>query len=242
MFFKYYNQSSGYTQYNECVAFKSDNIPSSKSCRIGDLNTKAKFVLIGDSHARADIGMISVWLKNINQSALLVVQAGGGVPAWNKSDNRNIVVQNVVSSQKYKYIILAASWGDSIPNTPLIQKIIDNHAKPIIILDTPHLPDGANKCGQTLLSKLLNSKCTIAYNEKFKKQNYYIEHDDYLNKNKSKLAFIDPKDIVCNDNICNTAIDKTNLYVDNEHLSYKGSTLIGNLYMKKYGNPLKKII
>ncbi|HHX8759936.1 TPA: SGNH hydrolase domain-containing protein [Legionella pneumophila] len=56
------------------------------------------------------------------------------------------------------------------------------------------------------------------------------------------VILIDPTKIICDKSKCYTSINGTPLYFDegaNSHLNYDGSTLIGKLYLKKFGNPFQ---
>ena len=52
------------------------------------------------------------------------------------------------------------------------------------------------------------------------------------------VQWIDPLPIICDDERCNTVIDGTPLYRDENHLNYVGSSLVGRLYRARFGNPL----
>lgn len=97
----------------------------------------------------------------------------------------------------------------------------------------------------TKLGEILGLRCSFA------KENLKF-NDDEINKliyeiqeSNSRVRVIDPTKITCDHEECYTSIDGTPLYFNasddyNSHLSYAGSTLIGKLYLKKYGNPFLK--
>lgn len=56
-------------------SFQSKQLPNTDICSIGSSEAKnTKFLLVGDSHARSEIPMITTWLDNINQKAYVVTQ------------------------------------------------------------------------------------------------------------------------------------------------------------------------
>lgn len=68
-----------------------------------------------------------------------------------------------------------------------------------------------------------------------------------IQANNKKVKVIDPTKIICDNEKCYTSIGETPLYFNqstdyNSHLSYAGSTLIGELYLKKYDNPFLKTV
>mgnify|MGYP003537484149 FL=1 len=55
------------------------------------------------------------------------------------------------------------------------------------------------------------------------------------------LKLIDPKDILCKADVCQSSIDGVPIYrhKDDDHLSFQGSQAIGRAYLEKFGNPLQ---
>ncbi|WP_257593385.1 hypothetical protein [Francisella orientalis] len=51
----------------QSASFQSKQLPNINVCSIGSPKAKdTNFLLVGDSHARSEIPMITTWLDNIN--------------------------------------------------------------------------------------------------------------------------------------------------------------------------------
>ena len=139
-------------------SFESKQLPNASQCSIGDTNSKNLNILfVGDSHARSEAPMLTVWLKNIQQKAYIVSQKT--TPFLYDFENiiegvsvtdRNNSIKKLIQSKKYKYVILGGEWSNAIYSKYLlsikksVKLIVDNGAVPIIILDTPTLSPNLN--------------------------------------------------------------------------------------------------
>ncbi|XSZ47489.1 SGNH hydrolase domain-containing protein [Francisella noatunensis] len=93
-------------------------------------------------------------------------------------------------------------------------------------------------CGFTKLDKVLNKQCYSIIDSR----NHFIKK---LKHNYGeKLIVIDPNKLIEKKDSKTellTSVGSTPLYTDNTHLNNIGSTLLGNLYLEWYGNPLSII-
>ncbi len=240
--------------------FKSFNLPDPKYCTLGSKNdrTPTEIAIIGDSHTRSETPMISVWLKNLNQKAYVVTQNSTpflydlkNEDPWVRVSaiNRNNAIKKEIKTKQYKYIILGGAWSATKPDyskyinslEDSIKLITQSNAIPIIILDTPELPQNLTPlCNFSKISMYLN-RCELDKKEVLDKQKPFDELVKKLKIKYPQLVIIDPKKVICNKSKCEINIDGTPLYADSQHLNYLGSKLIGELYLKCYGNPLAQL-
>lgn len=55
------------------------------------------------------------------------------------------------------------------------------------------------------------------------------------------IQVIEPDKIMCDSDYCYSSLQETPLFFNDDHLNYKGSELVGRLYMQQFGNPLNSI-
>ena len=258
-----YNYGFNRIDQNNCflmiqsTSFQSKQLPNIDICSIGSLKTKnTNFLLVGDSHARSEIPMITAWLDNINQKAYVVTQKSTpflptfkNVVEYVSVTDRNKAIANLIKSKKYKYVILAGEWSNALYSSSIdsiqdsIKLVIDNGSIPILILDTPTLnTDVTNLC------PLEKNKLPLIFGENSCKLNIeFVTQQQLIFSNLVKklkkefptLVVIDPKRAICNDSYCNIEIDNIPIYADSNHLNYIGSELLGKKYLSTYGNPLE---
>lgn len=217
-------------------------------CFIGDTKKQHSFALVlGDSHAMADQGMLSVWLKNLNTKGYIYTKSLTGNSKYYKyiMYNKDFIDTLAFFIKKLhpKSVVLAGIWdSQTYKNTDsfitidkAISFLIDKNITPIIIKDVPELGVLKPTCGLSTIEKLMGKKCYTNIHKKNAKT--FVEK---LQNKYKQLIIIDPTKVYCKNNKCLTSINGTNLYFNDSHLSYAGSKLIGELYLKKYGNPLSK--
>jgi peptidoglycan/LPS O-acetylase OafA/YrhL len=239
-------------------------LPSTHLCTIGK-SGKSKFdaILVGDSHAMADTEMLNILLKNANLKAYVATQAGspfilGDIANWNayKPMVRNKLLARHLKEKKYHYVIFGGAWhsytflhhkkNDS--NTKAYQVLMEGFKKalrlvtsnagiPVIILDSPPLLNIDKYCG---FSKISTKKCYNLLNKintaDGKSRSLILS----LKKKFPQIIFIDLKKIICDKEKCYGSISNTPLYKDSgniSHLNASGSKLIGQLYLRTFGNP-----
>lgn len=241
-------------------------LPSKQLCYIGNINAKKiNVLLVGDSHARAWVGMLNVFLTPKKLKAYVVNQSGspfilGNIENWreNKPMLRNKLIKQLIEQDAYKYVVMGGFWeyypdlsevGNKkrIPYETFekglreaVKLIVKNNSIPVIVLDNPPLLNIKKTCG---LSKISFSKC---YNrreeiEKIQKRTKSIILS--VKKEYNQTILIDPSRIICDLKYCYSSINKIPLYFSdgaNSHISQDGSTFIGKLYLERYGNPFDK--
>lgn len=241
----------------------ADSLSNKKLCIIGDTTKKPSFLVVGDSHAMAAVGMLNVWLKNISQSGYVTTMSANpfmvdkNSPFATGTIKRNKAIQGVIQSHNYKYVVMGGAWEQYAPVKShdkglysgiedgiegAVSFIIKNGAIPIILLDNPRGLNLKTTCGLTRISV---GRCYNPIEENIKDQKVTRSFFKKLKQKYPQLVLIDPSKIICDSSKCYMSIDGTPLYFTSglySHLSYPGSKLIGELYLKKYGNPLKPAI
>ena len=233
-------------------------------CAIGNVkHAKAQVLLTGDSHAMSANGMINVFLTNANLKGFIATQAGtpfvstslGKTFALNDfMQTRNSILEKLIKQQHYEYVVLGGNWsvypyifkkksmtdrfgGFKLALTETVKFIIKNKSIPVILLDVPPLKNVSVTCGLSRISlhKCYNSIYRIK-KEQAQTRQIFLE----IKKHYPQVILIDPTEIICHGNKCHSSIKGIPLYFtgqSNSHLNYTGSTLIGEHYLKKYGNP-----
>ncbi|QLE79164.1 acyltransferase [Francisella sp. Scap27] len=242
---------------------------SENLCKIHP-NQKSTILLLGNSHARADWPMVVEWVKNMGKNATLLSitrnnpQNKYSYTPYPKKlgdhtgntimDQRFDFVKKIIKKDSnYKTIILANLFGIGTNNFNIFGKIakdaLDNGKNIVLIIDNPYLGYPApNFLPNTNISNLcainrIHTRCSVLAPIYRKWLNPQIIMYKKLQKLYPKQVFIvDPNKVICNDTKCKTSIDGIPIFADSNHLNYLGSQLLGKSYIKKYGNPLTKIV
>lgn len=232
-------------------------------CVIGDISReRSSVILAGDSHAASDIGFVNSLLMNAGQKGFVTTQGSTPFLLDASSDKgkgraafkaKNDAIGKDIEEWGYQYVVLAAEWSNysnlvykeraskhpyeslekSLAQT--IAFIIDNDAIPVLILDTPNLLDLPFYCGLANIAPKM--ACWNQESEILAEQMVSRTIVIKMKERFPSVILIDPSKIICRDSKCYTALEGTPLYKDSNHLTYTGSTLIGSLYVRDYGNP-----
>jgi len=224
--------------------------PDPSICAIGSdkSHLPTEVILIGDSHAFSDVGMVHVFLKNSELSGHVAAKIGTRFYIENEK-KWNYEVSKQIKENKYKYVILAGFWGgDNNQNKnkvkygllEAVKLILKQNSIPVIILDTPPLFDVRADCD---LVKFSTHHCSnkAAKVIRFDKQTRNLIFE--LKELYPEIILIDPTRVICNKEECLASLHGIPLYADsnrsnlNSHLSYEGSKAIGVEYIKMFGNP-----
>ncbi|MBK2267811.1 acyltransferase [Francisella philomiragia] len=243
----YSSQSLNLDQCNTGENYNLNEI--NNNCFFGTISKDHTDILVlGDSHAMAYEGMINVWLKNLKLKGYIYTKSLTGDPKLYKyimySNSFDKNTEYYIHKLKPRAIILAGYWNyDTYLKTDAFKQIdtsVANFIKqgivPIIMYDVYGGPKST--CGFTKLDKILGRECYSVMDDR----NNFIKK--LKHKYGEKLIVIDPNKLIEKKDSRTellTSIGSTPLYTDNTHLNNIGSTLLGNLYLEKYGNPLSII-
>ncbi|AJI55737.1 acyltransferase family protein [Francisella philomiragia] len=244
----------------ESTTFKSIDLPTKDLCIIGSHSYKNTDILfIGDSHARSEYPMLSVWLKSAGLSAYAITQRSTPF-LYGMNDNeqgiskldRNVAIKKLIETRFYKYIILGGAWSSPAYSgfIELLDKsihlIVKSGAQPILILDTPYLPERLNNLCPLSNSEILKyfnlANCSIKRSYVDQSEHKFHTLVKFLLVKYPTLRVINPKKAICNSKEYQISIEGVPIYADNQHMNYIGSKLLGELYLKEFGNPLIAII
>lgn len=119
----------------------------------------------------------------------------------------------------------------------LVGELIKLDRTPILFKGIPEM--GRDVSRESIRSALYDLDLGFISRDKVALRQNFMDHTiDSIAKRYPQTIVIDPKDILCNNGRCNSVIDNTTLYLDDDHLNYNGSRFIGQKYLKRYGNPL----
>lgn len=195
----------------------------------------------------------TLFLPHINRYS---IESGREVLA-SKFLERNNQLINHINTHKYKYVVIAGSYADSysasifkIEESMLENKgvfiegvknsidiVYKSGAKPILVVGSPKLKEFDQTCPVKKYMYNLSINCNISKEEHNK---HFLKWRNSLDKIKSlypDLIIVDPTKIMCSEKECFSELNGIPLYKDKGHLNNEGATLIGNLYLKKIGNP-----
>lgn len=173
--------------------------------------------------------------------------------------SRNEVLRNKIIPKGYDYVVMAGSYvgyyngllsndsnAPSQTETPIVMKeamsatmrsVIETGAVPIIIKGAPAFDRDISRCTLNNLRFEKNEECHLprkAYEEKFADWSALLES---LTEEFDSLVVIDPAEVMCDATWCYSELNDLPLYKDSNHLNYKGSKLIGEIYASEVGDP-----
>ena len=174
---------------------------------------------------------------------------------------------DLIRTKHYKYVLLAQIWesyaGDHIVTQATDVRsielsrqrieasfrealgiIIQSGATPVVIKAVAPMPADVNEC----LSRRIKFRDMMGSPEDSSKCASMMWAEDpktwfeplfiKLKQEFPSLIVIDPKDVQCAEGSCLAAIDGVPVYRDIGHITDFASTQLGELYIKRYGNPL----
>ncbi len=117
-----------------------------------------------------------------------------------------------------------------------VQMVLQTGAVPVLIRDIPILTQNQFRCSMRRAIVSSNVECDIDIQPIIEQQKMADELIDTLAAKYHQVMVLDVRSIICEDGKCRTDMDGIPLYMDNNHLNAVASAMIGDLYMKKYGN------
>jgi len=187
---------------------------------------------------------------------------------YQKCHNATQRYYEMIAKQHFKYVIVGQFWeaylDDDIvtrrddPRSPelsqqrlgtairkALDKIVESGATPVLLENTLPMPAGINTCllQQVKLRGLMGSAeqsslCATAPWSGAKEPVLEKLFND-LKAEYPGLIVIDPKIVQCKDDACMTTVDGLPVYRDIGHVTDYASYKFGEMYLKRFGNPLK---
>lgn len=229
----------------------------SSHCAFGDeKQARAQVLLIGDSHAGHFKPFVEELAEDAKLKAVFHVQ-GNCRPTSLAAEEEEFASEVptckrrnadlLALAKNFKYVILAGFWSDyadadlEAEFLSTVEKIEKSGATPIIFKDNAsHEPD----LSQCILHKKRgwidqNMNCNIPYRQLAGKQTLVDAVIDRVKAKNPHVRVVDPKQIMCDANECVTYISNVALYKDSNHINSKASSMLGEFYLSRFGNPLR---
>ncbi|VVQ37377.1 MULTISPECIES: acyltransferase family protein [Pseudomonas] len=187
---------------------------------------------------------------------------------YQKCHNATQRYYDLIAKKHFKYVIVGQFWEaylkDDIvtklddPRSPELSQqrlgtairkaldiIVESGATPVFLENTLPMPAGINTCllHQVKLRGLMGSAeqsslCATAPWSGAKEPVLERLFND-LKTEYPGLIVIDPKIVQCKDNACMTTVDGLPVYRDIGHITDYASYKFGEMYLRRFGNPLK---
>ncbi|MCO4799660.1 MAG: acyltransferase, partial [Colwelliaceae bacterium] len=233
-------------------------ITTNSKCFLGDITaSKVDVILWGDSHANHFVGLMdelgkhsSIKIQDITMgNCPPLIDIYVNLPkSRNNCIEKNNNVLSFIQASKPKYVFIAASWGgysegtftdypsqksiDVMQNNLIntIEELQKMNIKVVIFKMLPRMKKDLSSCS-TKMTRFPNlhkkNECEFDNDFKVNKLDEFYENINELTS--YKVGFVDVSKFYCQNKRCNTWIDSTPLYRDNNHLNMKGSELLGRL-------------
>ncbi len=250
--YKIINQQNANDLFDPC--FDGDNaaFDQSEKCLLGNKTADGKpnAILVGDSHATSLAGFVETLTKDTDFYTLLVTKASTpfilaeDTPealGRQKKTIRNQALEEYLSQEPMT--VFVSSWWTSYLNNEKFQTYfmdtvewLKGKGHTVVMLeDVPTLPSSSYAyCA--LKSKQF---CSISASDAEKEQANFYRFKEAASARFPDLTWINPRQVMCGEEVCETVMDGIPLYRDDNHLNYIGSKLLGEAYLEQYGNPLE---
>ncbi|MES2575423.1 MAG: acyltransferase family protein [Bacteroidota bacterium] len=232
--------------------FDKFKVGNCEDCFLGIKKDTLDGLLIGDSFANHTAAFLDVLAKDAD--LYIHDSAAGGYPLMNNIDKdgkksypEKYAIERLNYAKKFKNIFISANWENishpkNIKTYQSTLKTLDKlvkSGKKIIIFDPLRKMTDLN----LHKAKLVKSKRTVYFSEKdfsiteYKRPNNYIINE--IKRKFPSIIIIDLNKLMCKNGKCDIELENTIVYRNSDHLNTSGARLLGELYLKTYGNPLK---
>ena len=238
--------------YKRC--FKGDPVDfnQGKACLFGvePENGQPNSMLIGDSHAIAQIGFVEQLIKGHDYSLLMVTRASTPfLPTHiaekvQAADPTQVARNQALSdylSQRPMTVFLGAWWSAYLKNDAFQGYFLDtigwlkDRGHTVIVLeDVAELP--SSDFAECLLKNMDDCSISAATVEQ-DLENFY-RFRAAAKQRFPGVQWINPRKVLCDAQRCQTVLNGIPLYRDESHLNNVGAIEIGKVYLERFGNPL----
>jgi len=177
-----------------------------------------------------------------------------------------VKAQTFKELHKYQYVVLAGYWAVSENlekdffyrkdadaalnrgNNPellafgleqTVAAVIAAGASPILVKDFPILEKTELTCSLRRILVNSGSECALPADKVQQQQLLGDSIIDRIAAAHPQVRIINPRALVCDQQQCQTELNQLPLYRDEDHLNGVASRMLGELYLQRYGNPLK---
>ncbi|WP_010177409.1 acyltransferase family protein [Aquimarina agarilytica] len=233
--------------------YRKLRIGNIEECGLGTPKDQLDGMLIGDSFANHSAAFLEVLANDAHM--YFHDSAAGGYPVLADVDDitgeyrydPEFGEKRLALAKKYEYVILAANWERFLDkkskNYQLVLKTVGElveTGKKVIVIDP------LRKTTPMDLHKMKMFK--VRNIAKIKKEDllvpFYKRPDDYIvyefKRKFPTIKIVNLNTVMCNGNYCDYEINDNIVYRNSNHLNTSGARLLGERYLKQYGNPLKK--
>lgn len=228
----------------------------SSHCAFGDLTQDSIDVLLfGDSHAQHFKPFLDTLSRRANLKSIYHVEGGCDSVDLNldtavkatRCQQRN---QSLLAmAGRFKYVVLASSWSyigkEELFKEKMslaVQTILRAHAIPIIFKDNPSTEEDLSQC--ILFQKRgwgsIDKSCHLAINEVRKRHASVDQMIDAIQTLYPSVVVVDPKRVMCDDDVCRTYSGNTAFYKDANHINSKASAFLAERYLELTDNPFQR--
>jgi peptidoglycan/LPS O-acetylase OafA/YrhL len=221
-------------------------------CWLGVQKEKIDGMLIGDSFANHSASFIDVFAKD---AGLLIHDSSSvGNPILTRLRSEGVydyppehAEARLKLALQYEHIIIGAQWGrysepgslNYIRLLATIENIVEQDKKVSIIFALPPTTfENLHKLKLIKANRFIffdNNSSTIEL-PKYWESELAIE----IKERFPQVNFIDMKDVMCKNGLCQLSIDGIIVYRTFDHLNTIGARLMAEEYLKKVGNPLTR--
>jgi peptidoglycan/LPS O-acetylase OafA/YrhL len=174
---------------------------------------------------------------------------------------RNNALQSIIENGAFKYVVLGARFasylkevdyfylvenpsmqGVRVFQTQLEQAIVGiakSGAIPVFVKGNPTYSSNIQDCTLNNQRFNLKNKCQMHIDEFNSGHHEWSAILEKLAEKYPSIVIIDPAKVVCDTSRCVTELNGVPLYRDGDHLNHLGSKLMGQMYVRKFGNPFK---
>jgi hypothetical protein len=208
-------------------------------------------MIIGDSHAIAQIGFIETLMTGTDLYALMVTKAS--TPFFTtdvaeklyKNDQERFLRSKALTdylTNSEPMTIFVGAWWNSYLRRDAYQDyffdsiewlVLQGHSV-YILEDAPELPSSAY--AECLLKNM--DDCSVDAKQVEERTANFYRLKTRLTENYPEIQWINLRDVLCDKDRCQTVLNGIPLYRDESHLNNVGAKEIGRLYVERFGSPL----
>lgn len=247
-----FNPKKNYPNKLRGQCFDKFKVGNCEDCYIGIKKDTLDGMLIGDSFANHTAAFLDVLAKDAG--LYIHDSAAGGYPLMNNIDKEGIksysekyALERLNYAKQFKNIFIAANWEDvSHPQNKKTYNAtlktlgqLVKSGKKIIIFDALRKTTDLNLHKAKLTKTNKGSYFTerdFSIKE-YKRNNHYIINE--IKRKFPSIIIIDLNKVMCQEGKCDIDLNNTIVYRNANHLNTSGARMIGELYLKTFGNPLK---
>ena len=209
-------------------------------------NGQPNSMLIGDSHAIAQIGFLEQLLKDTDYSVLMVTRASTPFlpPAIAEkaqaADPTKVARNRAISdtlSQRPMTVFIGAWWSAYLKHDAYQAYFVDtigwlkDQGHTVIVLeDVPELP--SSSYAECLLKNM--EDCSISAADVEESLSNFYQYKQAAQQRYPDVQWINPRKVLCDDERCQTVLNGIPLYRDESHLNNVGGIAVSYTHLRAH--------